>query len=147
MEAVIREAGVSRSAVYRRWPYKDLSVSDLVKVLGEAAVPSAADHEAIIGAIKAVAAEHDSWLDTAEGRRGLLVEVFRHAAWADFEALYRSREWRTYLALHATFMGLPAGELRDEVQATLARSERGFIGRVAEAWEHVAGLSGYRLRP
>ena len=70
MEAVIREAGVSRSAVYRRWPYKDLSVSDLVKVLGEAAVPSAADHEAIIGAIKAVAAEHDSWLDTPKAAVG-----------------------------------------------------------------------------
>jgi hypothetical protein len=66
---------------------------------------------------------------------------------ADFEALYRSREWRTYPALHATFMSLPAGQLRDEVQATLARSQQGFIGRVARAWQHVAGLFGYRLRP
>ncbi|MDA8300675.1 MAG: TetR/AcrR family transcriptional regulator [Actinomycetota bacterium] len=147
MEDVIREAGVSRSAVYRRWPYKDLFVSDLVKVLAEAAVPSAADYEAVIGVIKAVAAGHDSWLETAEGRHGLLVEVFRQTALADFEALYRSPEWRTYLALHATFIGLPAGQLRDEVQATLARSQQGFIGRVARAWEHMANLFGYRLRP
>lgn len=147
MEDVIREADVSRSAVYRRWPYKDLFVSDLVKVLAEAAVPSAADHEAIVSLIRAVAANHDSWLGTAEGRHGLLVEVFRQAAVADFESLYRSPEWRTYLALHATFMSLPAGSLRDEVQATLARSQQGFIARVARAWEYVASLFGYRLRP
>jgi AcrR family transcriptional regulator len=30
-EDVIRDADVSRSAVYRRWPYKDLFFSDLVK--------------------------------------------------------------------------------------------------------------------
>ena len=147
MEDVIKDADVSRSAVYRRWPYKDLFVSDLVKVLAEAAVPSPADHEAIIGVIKAVAAEHGSWLRTAEGRHGVLVEVFRRTALADFEALYRSPEWRTYLALHATFTSLPAGQLHDEVQATLARSQQGFIGRVARAWEHMAGLFGYRLRP
>ncbi|MDA8358163.1 MAG: TetR/AcrR family transcriptional regulator [Actinomycetota bacterium] len=147
MEDVIREADVSRSSVYRRWPYKDLFISDLVKVLAEAAVPSATDQEAIVRLVKAVAAEHDSWLETAEGRRGLLVELLRQAAAADFETLYRSPEWRTYLALHATFMSLPAGPLRDEVQETLARSQRGFIARVARAWEHLASLFGYRLRP
>ncbi|HTT88271.1 MAG TPA: hypothetical protein VMF65_01870 [Acidimicrobiales bacterium] len=147
MEDIIREAHVSRSAAYRRWPYKDLFVSDLVKVLAEEVAPSPADHEAIIGVIKAVAAEHDSLLDTAKGRHGLLVEVFRQTALADFKAVYGSPEWRTYLALHATFTSLPEGRLRAEVQATLARSQQGFIGRVAGAWEQMAGLFGYRLRP
>jgi AcrR family transcriptional regulator len=32
-EDVIRDADVSCSAVYRRWPYKDLFFSDLVKEL------------------------------------------------------------------------------------------------------------------
>jgi AcrR family transcriptional regulator len=35
-EDVIRDADVSRSAVYRRWPYKDLFFSDLVKELAQA---------------------------------------------------------------------------------------------------------------
>ena len=34
-EDVIRDADVSRSAVYRRWPYKDLFFSDLVKELAK----------------------------------------------------------------------------------------------------------------
>src|ERR1700734_4348659 len=38
-EDVIRDADVSRSAVYRRWPYKDLFVSDLVKQLALDAAP------------------------------------------------------------------------------------------------------------
>ena len=39
-EDVIRDADVSRSAVYRRWPYKDLFFSDLVKELATKATPS-----------------------------------------------------------------------------------------------------------
>lgn len=33
------------------------------------------------------------------------------------------------------------------VQDILAQSEHGFIGRVAVAWQHIAELFGYRLRP
>jgi hypothetical protein len=44
-------------------------------------------------------------------------------------------------------MSLAEGELRDQVQATLAQSEQGFIGRVAATWELLCGLLGYRLRP
>jgi AcrR family transcriptional regulator len=36
-EDVIRDAGVSRSAVYRRWPYKGLFFSDLLRQLATAA--------------------------------------------------------------------------------------------------------------
>jgi hypothetical protein len=59
----------------------------------------------------------------------------------------KSAEWRTYVALHATFMSLADGELRNQVQATLARSEHRHVARVAKSWERMAGLFGYRLRP
>jgi AcrR family transcriptional regulator len=39
-EDVIRDADVSRSAVYRRWPFKDLFFSDLVKELAANATPT-----------------------------------------------------------------------------------------------------------
>jgi AcrR family transcriptional regulator len=147
LEDVIREAGVSRSTVYRRWPYKDLFVSDLVKELAKAAIPSPADHEAVTQLIKSVVDSRQAWLATAEGRQALLLELFRQTAVLDFENLYRSPEWRTYLALHATFISLAEGELRDEVQATLAQSQKGFIDRVAQAWGYLAALFGHRLRP
>jgi AcrR family transcriptional regulator len=146
-EEIIREADVARSAVYRRWPYKDLFFSDLVRELARAAIPSTADNEAIIGVIKGVVTERREQLGSAEGRHGLLVELFRQAALHDFQMLYGSTQWRTYLALHATFLSLAEGEMRDTVQDILARSEHGFISRVAVAWQHIAELFGYRLRP
>ncbi|MGW4065134.1 TetR/AcrR family transcriptional regulator [Amycolatopsis sp. NPDC004747] len=147
LEDVIREAGVARSAVYRHWPYKDLFFSDVVAELAKAAIPTAAANDAIAGLIRGIVAERAGDLASPEGRHGLLVEVIRQAALADFDALYGSAQWRTYLALHATFLSLGDGELRDRVQETLRRSEQGFVDRVAASWQHVAGLFGYRLRP
>jgi AcrR family transcriptional regulator len=144
-EEVIRDADVSRSAVYRRWPHKDLFFSDLVKQLAAHAVPGIlADETELIGR---VVAGHRDWLEKPELRHGLVIELFRQLSLFDFQALYGSPEWRTYLALHATFLSIADGELRQQVQAALAQSEHDHIARVARAWQHVAGLFGYRLRP
>jgi AcrR family transcriptional regulator len=144
-EDVIRDADVSRSAVYRRWPYKDLFFSDLVKELAKNATPTIVDDE--LGLMGRVVAEHLDWLETPELRHGLVMELLRQLPLLDFQALYGSPEWRTYLALHATFMSLTDGELRDQVQAALAKSEHDRMARVAKAWEYLADLFGYRLRP
>jgi AcrR family transcriptional regulator len=145
-EDVIRDADVARSSAYRRWPHKDLFFSDLVKELAKDAAPPTiiADEVALIGRI---VAGHQDWLETPELRHGLLVELFRQLALLDFQALRGSARWRTYVALHATFLSLTDGELREQVQATLARSEQGHLTRVAQAWEYAAALFGYRLRP
>ena len=121
LEDVIREADVSRSSVYRRWPYKDLFFSDLVKELAKDATPAIVNDE--VGLIRRIVTEHPDWLATPELRRGLIVELFRQLALFDFQTLCESPEWRTYLALHATFMSLADGGLRDQVQAALAESE------------------------
>ncbi|MEW9534615.1 TetR/AcrR family transcriptional regulator [Microbispora sp. NPDC049125] len=147
-EDVIRDAGVSRSAVYRRWPYKDLFFSDLLKELARAAAPAEAVNEQTAKeTLDAVLSAHRGGLASASGRHDLISELIRQGAAADFEAVYHSMEWRTYLALHATFLSLSGGELRDEVQAALARAEQGFVERIARSWERVATLLGYRLRP
>jgi AcrR family transcriptional regulator len=144
-EDVIRDAGVSRSAVYRRWPYKDLFFSDLVKELAQKATPTIVSEE--LSLIKRVAAERLDWLETPELRQRLVVELLRRLSVLDFQTLYGSPEWLTYLALHATFLSIADEELRDQVQAALARSEHDHIARVASAWERLTGLMGYRLRP
>jgi hypothetical protein len=81
-----------------------------------------------------------------QSRRALVIELFRQLAVLDFESLYASPGWRTYLALHATFLSLTDGGLRDQVQAALAQAEQNHLARVARAWELMAGLLGYRLR-
>lgn len=143
-EDVIRDADVSRSAVYRRWPYKDLFFSDFVKELAKYATPMIGDDEATL--IRRIVAEHPDWLETPVLRQGLVVELFRQLALFDFDTVYTSPGWRTYIALHATFMGLADGDLRDQVQMALAQSEVERTERVATAWEQLAQLFGYRLR-
>lgn len=147
-EDVIRDAGVSRSAVYRRWPHKDLFFGDLLKELARATVPAATvSEETGKEVLRRVLAAHRGDLASAKDRHELVTEMVRLATVADFEAVYSSTEWRTYLALQVTFLSLPGGELRDEIQVALARSEQGFIDRIARAWEGFTVVLGYRLRP
>jgi AcrR family transcriptional regulator len=147
-EEVIQQAGVSRSAAYRRWPYKDLFFRDLLKELAQAARPAAASgFETASASIRAIALAHVDWLATADGRRDLVLEMIRRGALNDFDTMLGSTEWRTYLALHATFLSIADAELRNDLQEALATSERGFISRIASSWEQLAGLLGYRLRP
>ena len=144
-EDLIRSADVSRSTVYRRWPYKDLFFSDLVKDLARTATPSLLAEEMAL--IRQIVADHATWLETPDQRHSLVIELFRQLSVLDFEALSGSAEWRTYIALHATYLSLADDELRSQIQASLAQSERDHIARVAAAWDALAGLLGYRIRP
>jgi AcrR family transcriptional regulator len=143
-EDVIREADVSRSSAYRRWPHKDLFFSDLVLELTRNPVPGIVTDE--MDLIRRIVAGRLDRLATPQSRHDLIVELFRQLPVLDFETLYSSPGWRTYLALHATFLSLTDGGLRDQVQAALAQAEQDRLARVARAWERMAGLLGYRLR-
>lgn len=145
LEELIREAGVSRSAVYRRWPYKDLFLRDVVIELAKNAAPGIAEEE--VRLLRRVVAEREAWLDASELRTGLVAELIRQLVLLDFEVLYRSAAWRTYLALNATFLSISDGEAREQVGAALAEAERSHIASVATAWKMMAGLLGFRLRP
>jgi AcrR family transcriptional regulator len=145
LEDVIRDADVSRSAVYRRWPYKDLFFGDLVKQLAKDATPTIVNDE--LELMRQVVTEHGDRLETPEIRRGLVIELFRRLSLLDFETMYNSPGWRTYIALHATFMSLADGALRDQVQAALAESEQAHNVRIAHAWQQLTAIFGYRLRP
>ena len=144
-EDIIRDACVSRSAVYRRWPYKDLFFSDLVRQLARDATPAIVEDE--LELMRQIAASRPDWLETPELRHRLLLELFRQLSLLDFQAMIGSPGWRTYLALHATFMSLADGDLRDQVQAALNQSEQAHNARIAQAWRQLTALFGYRLRP
>ena len=144
-EDVIRDADVARSTAYRHWPYRDLFFSDLVKELARSASPAIIADE--ISLVKQILSEHPDWLETPPLRHSLILELIRQLALLDFQSILGSPEWRTYLALHATFSSLSDGELRDQVQAALAHAEAGHLALIARAWHQIAGLFGYRLRP
>jgi len=142
-EDVIRDAGVARSSAYRRWPHKDLFVSDLVRQLARNPTPALVADETEM--ITRIVAGRLDWLETPERRHALLIELLRQLPVLDFRTLYESAGWRTYLALHATVLSLAGGPLRDEVEVSLAESERDRLARVTRAWRSMADLFGYRL--
>ena len=144
-EEVIREADVSRSSAYRCWPHKDLFLSDLVLELVRNPTPGIFTDE--IDLIRHIVAGRLDELETPQARRALVIELFRQLAVLDFESLYGSPGWRTYLGLHATFVSLADGGFRDRVQAALAQAEQDHLARVARAWRLMASLLGFRLRP
>jgi AcrR family transcriptional regulator len=144
-EDVIREAGVSRTSAYRRWPHKDLFFSDLVLALARDPAPGIFADE--MNLIRRITAGRLDTLADPQARRALITELFRQLAALDFETLYASPGWRTYLALHATLLSLTDSGPRGQVQAALAKAEQDHLARVARAWQLMAGLLGFRLRP
>jgi AcrR family transcriptional regulator len=145
-EEIIRDAGVARTAVYRRWPYKDLFFSDLLRTLAADARPLAEPAGAGPDLWRALAERLDELADS-ETRHDLVTEMLRLAGANDLSAAADSVEWRTYLALQATFLSLPDGDLQADIRAALAAAERRFVARVAGNWKRLAELLGLRLRP
>jgi AcrR family transcriptional regulator len=147
MEEIIHAAGVARTSVYRRWPYKDLFVSDvLIEVARATALGSG------YGPVSAVLVDHLAGalprpedVEPQQDRRDFVVELLRVAALADFDAVHPSQQWRTYIALHATHLGLPDGDLRREIGLALAQSEQRFGASRAANFRLLADLAGYRL--
>lgn len=147
-EDVIRDAHVSRSTVYRRWPYKDLFFSDLLKELARAATPAAVSSaDLAVPRIARLVLDNIDLLRTPEGRQDLLLELMRVGSEPEFETMLGSSEWRTYLALHATFLSVADEKLRDELRSFLAAAEADFTRRIAASWRLLGDLLGYRLRP
>lgn len=147
-EEVIAAAKVSRSTVYRRWPYKDLYFSDLLRELAKAASPAAVTTEAealrVIGTL--IRASFDD-LTEGDRRDALVLELVRVGAAHDFELMRASVEWRTYLALQATFLSVVDESLRADLQATLRETDASFMRGIAAAWRRLCQLLGYRIRP
>jgi AcrR family transcriptional regulator len=143
METVIARADVSRSSAYRRWPFKDLFLADLLVAVARHTDLSA-EPPGLVDDLKALIGAAD--LTSAESRRDLLIEALRLSSGTEFERLLTSPRWRTYIALSATVTGLPAGPIRDAASAAILGAERRFAARRGGVYRNVARMIGYRPR-
>ncbi|MEU4572738.1 TetR/AcrR family transcriptional regulator [Nonomuraea sp. ATR24] len=148
LEQIIRDAGVARSAVYRRWPYKDLFFSDLLRELAKATNPTttATDPTATRTATHTLLTSL-TWARNPHQRRALAAEALRTGALGEYDLFHRSPAWRTYLALQATFRSLPDGDLRTDVQQALTDAEHTMITGLATTYTHMTRLLGLRPHP
>jgi AcrR family transcriptional regulator len=148
LEQVIAEAGVARASVYRRWPHRDAYLSDLLVALAQSNRLDEAGAEASRTAISEVLRGLDLHiaLGDQQARRDLLVEALRASAEAELAGFVAARRYHRHLALMATAIGLPDGELRGAVSAALAAAQRLLTSQRAHVFAALTELIGYRLR-
>jgi len=148
LEDVIAEAGVSRSAVYKRWPRKEQFYSQvLLRLAGEAHPALAAyDVGTELTAID-VALAHLDWFATPKGRHKLFVEMCREGALQNFTVLRERKEWQVYMALHATLSSLPDNRFQDAMREALRASEEAFIDKMSDFYIRMIEVLGYRMKP
>jgi len=149
LDVVIKEAGVSRTSVYREWRNKEAFYVDLLcNLAGPNWQGTAAFDEETIRLVRDVVAERLDLLQTLEGRRQVMLEAIRQGAEQNFRAVVTSTQWRTYVALTATVLSMPTDdEARARVQEALQTSESTFIDRMASFYEDMGVIIGFRLRP
>lgn len=150
VEDLIVEAGVARSAVYRRWPTKHHFYADLLRRLAGQPHPTTAAHggNTLTFAVQLVR-DHADRLATEQGRRWLAVELCRVGAMQNFDIVSNSPAWPIHVTLMATFAGLPAdkGTLRPDLEAALDQSEQEFVAAMASFYQRLLPMLGHRFRP
>ncbi|TPG14047.1 TetR/AcrR family transcriptional regulator [Pedococcus bigeumensis] len=147
LDMVMKEAGVSRTSLYRAWPRKEeFEVDLLCDLAGPSWQGTAAFDEETILLARNVVAERLELLQTSGGREQLLREIVRRAANQNFSALVASAQWRTYVALTATILSMPDEDRRTRVRDSLQQAEAVFIQHMAVFYEGMSAILGYRLR-
>lgn len=145
-DEVIDAADVARTSAYRRWPTKDLFIADLLVELARGSHLGSGwgeTGELLITTLHELLPRPTD-VDPAQDRLDVVVEILRVSAQADVEAIHASPEWRLHIALQATLLGLPPGELRRSVGDNLRRAEERFGDSRAETFRRLAELWGYR---
>ncbi|WP_129339166.1 TetR/AcrR family transcriptional regulator [Cellulomonas endophytica] len=147
-DAVLREAGVSRTSAYREWPGRDAFHADVLHELaGPAWQGSGGFDQGTVRLLRGAVAARLPELRTAEGRARVVREVVRLGARHSYEHLRDSVQWRTSVALTATVLGLPDPVQRDRVRAALDASEQASLELMTRVYADLFLVLGLRLRP
>lgn len=145
-DEIIREAGVSRTSAYRRWPQRDRFYGDvLVELARGASLPS--PEGTLADPVARTVLKHAHRLDSPQEHRDLVVELLRMSIGADFEVVIKSPEWHTYRILLASYQGIVDEGIRRDVTETLAAADQRAVDVRARIYAQFTALLGYRLTP
>lgn len=147
-EDVIQVARVSRSAVYRLWPAKELYFRELLLQLARATDPNEGVYDPGTVNLAVTLAEEQLTEDwSPEARRRLLIELCRVGARQNFDFLRETSEWRTYVALVSTVASLSDPSQRDDMREAMKLAEVRGLDRMRTFYADMARVLGFRVRP
>lgn len=143
-DEVVRRAGVSRTSAYRRWPGRDRFYGEvLLELASGPPLPSLGPE--VLGRAAGIVQHYADDLESAQGRRDLVVELLRITITADYELVSTSPQWRTFHTLVVSHAGIPDHAIRAAVASALASAEQHATTTRARVYAQFAALVGYRL--
>jgi len=145
-ELIIQTAAVPRSAAYRLWKKKEDFFADLLQEIAAHRWEIAALDKSAVRSVLEAALEYQEQLDTHEGRKHALLNAVRVGLQLEFQRITESTDWQTYVALSATIMSLPAGDLKNSLLQELEESEAEQMGRATRFYQPLANLLGFRVK-
>jgi len=147
LEAVMRRADVSRSAVYRVWPSKEDFAFELLTAFASNGAgglqpfdPSGREEAARL------VADNPTKLGSREGRRELLTEAVRLVATRTFRTIIETRRWRRYPAITIAADGLDE-ERAEHVLSTVRATEAELHRPLTEFYARMFTLLDLEPRP
>lgn len=146
VEQLVASAGATPKQFAQIWSSPEAYLAELFCQLANQAQIDRADTETLLTTWQYLGMRSGD-LRSAEGRRGVLVDVIRTAAEYNFTVVTASSKWRTYAALSTTIMSWPEGEARTRVLDALRASELAFVETMESFYRNVLPTVGYRLRP
>ena len=145
-DQIVQEAGVPRDSAYRRWPKLHKFYGEVLLELASGTTLPVTE-SAIAEPAGAIVLDRIEHLGTAQGRRNVVVEMFRVAIGADYDSIVASPEWNTFAALVACHQGIADDDIRDAVAAELAATEDRYVLARARVYAQLSAILGYRLVP
>ena len=143
-DEVIREAGVSRTSAYRRWPQRERFYGEvLVELARGASLPT--PQGTIAEPVVDIVMDHAGRLGSEQEHRNLVVELLRVTIGADFDLVITSPEWHTYRILLASYQGIVDNDVRESVTEALAAADQRALNTRAWIYAQFTALLGYRL--
>jgi hypothetical protein len=148
LEDLIQVARVPRSAVYRKWPYKDDFIGDLLCYVagpdGHLAGDNAFDQQTI-DVVRKIIADNRHLLGTKGGRLALLREVVRLGAGQNYRAQLSPR-MRMHTALMAAVGSSENLGARSNIAAAVEETEAMARNAINELILYVMTTLGLKMR-
>lgn len=146
IERICDGAGVTSAQFMKLWASNDEFFTDLFVELANQAQVDRADSETLLTTWQYISGRTGD-LNSAEGRRQVLLDVIRTAAEYNFDVVTASSKWRTYAAISTTISSWPTSESRTRVIDALRASELAFVETMESFYRNVLPTLGFRLKP